>query len=174
MGAAVVLPDELGTSRNTVIRPYVRLRLAFISASLIGSGLLVACSSASTDPAASLLTKVDSVKAALLGSWTLVGGCGGLIGQCQPATALNEPQRYVFRADSVEAYRGGQRVWTLNYVITPGATDPSRGDTRPTLLVGIGPTVDPRPLRVQFSGDTTLILDEGCCDRYAFEYRRNR
>jgi hypothetical protein len=142
---------------------------------MLGAGITAAaCSSASTDPAARL-TGTDSVKAALIGSWNLTSVCGGIAGQCLPSSTWTEPQRYVFRSDdSVEAYRGGQRVFTLQYIITAGATDPSRGDTRPNLLIGLGPTVDPRPLKIRFSGDTTLVLDEGCCDRYAFEYRRNR
>jgi hypothetical protein len=151
-----------------------RKRSTFLLAFILSAGIIGACSSASTDPAARL-TGTDSVKAALVGSWTLLGGCGGITGQCRPATAFNEPERYVFRSDdSVEAYRGGQRVYTLNYVVAPGASDPNRGDTRPSLLIGLGPAVDPRPLRIRFAGDTGLFLDEGCCDRYAFEYRRVR
>lgn len=133
-----------------------------------------ACSGSSTDPAGRP-TGADSLKAKLVGSWTLVAACGGITGGCQPLSAITWPDRYVFRTDdSVQAYRTGQRLFTVNYLIAPGATDPSRGDTRPVLLIGYGPAIDPLPLRVRFSGDTAVFLDEGCCDRYTFEYRRIR
>jgi hypothetical protein len=135
-----------------------------IVAALI-SGVTVACSSAATEPITA------PARAHLLGSWNFVRGCGGLAGQCSTTTAM--PTRYVFRADdSVEAYRDGQRLFVLNYLLAPGAEDSTRGDTRPLLLIGAGPAVDPMPLRVSFRGDTALVLDEGCCDRFAFEYRR--
>lgn len=136
--------------------------------------VVAACSASSTDPTVRL-SAADSVKAKLVGSWTFVGGCGGIAGGCRPPSAFTVPERYVFRSDdSVEAYRGGQRVFTVAYTIAPGATDPSRGDTRPVLLIGLGPAVDPLPLRVTFAADTAVFLDEGCCDRYSFEYRRVR
>jgi hypothetical protein len=136
--------------------------------------IAAACSGSSTDPAARL-TGADSLKAKLVGSWTLVAACGGIAGGCRPLSTITTPERYVFRSDdSVEAYRAGQRLFTVNYAIAPGATDSSRGDTRPVLLIGFGPAIDPLPLRVRFSGDTAVFLDEGCCDRYTFEYRRIR
>jgi hypothetical protein len=85
------------------------------------------------------------------------------------------PTRYVFRGDdSVEAFTNDRRDFVLSFVLVPGADDSTRGDARPSLLIGAGPAVDPLPLRVSFVGDTTLVLDQGCCDRYAFEYRRQR
>ncbi len=152
----------------------IHRRLALCALVLGVAVVTAACSHPSTDPAGRL-TGADSIRAALVGSWTLVRGCGGLAGGCRDAATFDEPDRYVFRTDdTVEAYRAGQRRFTVSFTVTPGATDPSRGDTRPSLLIGLGPTVDPRPLRILFSGDTTLMLDEGCCDRYTFEYRRNR
>src|SRR5207253_1639625 len=60
---------------------------------------------------------------------------------------------------------------STNFVLHAGA-DPSQGDARPVLLIGGGPAVDPFPLRVQFAGADTLILDQGCCDQFAFTYVR--
>jgi hypothetical protein len=150
------------------------LRSPILAFALLVGLTAAACSGSSTDPTARLAGG-DSLKAKLVGSWTLVAACGGIAGGCQPLSAVTVPDRYTFRSDdSVEAYRGGQRRFTTNYMISPGATDPNRGDTRPVLLVGYGPAIDPLPLRVRFSGDTAVFLDEGCCDRYTFEYRRIR
>lgn len=141
--------------------PAVRL----VTVAALISGLTLACSSATTEPVTA------QARARLLGSWSFVRGCGGLAGQCSTTTTM--PTRYVFRTDdSVEAYRDGQRLFVLNYVLVPGADDSTRGDTRPSLLIGTGPAVDPLPLRLSFAGDTGLVLDQGCCDRFAFEYRR--
>ena len=154
--------------------PHRLLRSPILAFAFLLGLTAAACSGSSTDPAARL-TAGDSLKAKLVGSWTLVSACGGIAGGCQPLSAVTGPDRYVFRSDdSVEAYRGGQRRFTTNYLISAGAADPSRGDTRPILLVGYGPAIDPLPLRVRFSADTSVFLDEGCCDRYTYEYRRNR
>lgn len=145
--------------------PTIRLAVA---AAFITS--IAACSSAPTAPGDEVTSQT---RARLIGSWTFVRGCGGLVGQC--TTTANLPTRYVFRADdSVEAFTNDRRDFVLNYVLVPGADDSTRGDTRPSLLIGTGPAVDPLPLRVSFVGDTTLVLDQGCCDRFAFEYRRQR
>jgi hypothetical protein len=131
---------------------------------------VAACSSATTGPATEL---TNAARARLLGSWTFLRACGGIAGQCTPTS--NEPTRYLFRTDdSVEAFRDGQRLFRERYDLVPGAADSTAGDTRPALLIGLGPTVDPRPLRVRFVGDSVLVLDEGCCDRFSFEYRRER
>lgn len=133
-----------------------------------------ACSASYSDPAARP-TSTDSLKAKLIGSWALVSACGGLTGACQSLNEVTVPDRYVFRNDdSTEAYRDGQHRFTTNYMISPGATDGTSGDTRPLLLIGYGPTIDPLPLRVSFLADTAMSLDEGCCDRYTFQYRRIR
>jgi len=130
------------------------------------------CRSTPGEPAAQ--TSVDSASTLLIGAWTLVRGCGGITGQCRSPEAFAEPTRYRFRSDrNVDAYRGTDLLFTAGYSLVPGASDP-RGDTRPSLLIGAGPTVDPRPLRVQFVGSDTLLLDEGCCDRYTFAYARAR
>jgi len=140
------------------------IRLA-VAAAFITS--IAACSSAPTGPG------TTQARARLIGTWTFVRGCGGLAGQC--TTTANMPTRYVFRADdTVEAFTNDHRDFVLNYVLVPGADDSTRGDTRPSLLIGTGPAVDPLPLLVSFAGDTTLVLDQGCCDRFAFEYRRQR
>ena len=133
-----------------------------------------ACSASYSDPAARP-SSTDSLKAKLLGSWTLVSACGGLTGACRSLNEVTVPDRYLFRSDdSVDAYRAGQHRFATNYMISPGATDSTLGDTRPLLLIGYGPTIDPMPLRVAFLADTVMLLDEGCCDRYTFQYRRLR
>ena len=141
----------------------------FARALLLGLALaapVVACSR-STEPATRQAPTVN----ALVGTWELVRGCGGIVGECRTPDALNEPSRYVFRGDGiVEAYRDGKRDFTTNYQLIPPRADDPNGRT--VLLIGLGPTVDPRPLYVSFPSADTLILDEGCCDRFAFEYRR--
>jgi hypothetical protein len=109
----------------------------------------------------------------LVGGWDLVRGCGGIAGRCLTPDALIEPTRYVFRADGmVEAYRDGALRFTTNYQLVP--PPPNDPDGRSVLMIGFGPAIDPRPLFVRFPDADTLVLDEGCCDRFSFEYRRAR
>jgi hypothetical protein len=116
----------------------------------------------------------DSVLSMLVGTWDLVRGCGGFAYGCRTPEQLQEPLRYVFRANrTVTAFSNGKELFTASFTISPGAAEGS-GDTRALLSIGGGPTVDPRPLRVSITSADSLVLDEGCCDRFAFEYRRVR
>ena len=146
-----------------------RTRLAGVAITLTLGSLAAACSASGT-----LATPpVSSAAAMLVGSWDLLSGCGGLAGQCIDASKLNEPSRYVFEARGfVTAYRGSATLFRTTYTVTPGSTD-GTGDERPLLIIGGGPLVDPRPLRVRFTTSDTLDLDEGCCDRFTFRFRRN-
>ena len=150
--------------------PYRRTCLALLASALtMGSAVTLACSASG-----SLATVPNPTATLLVGDWELLAGCGGLAGQCVPASQLSEPSRYVFGRDGfVTAYRGSTQLFRLGYTLTPGSTD-GTGDERPLLVIGGGPLVDPRPLRVRFSNTDTLFLDEGCCDRFTFEFRRLR
>ena len=141
----------------------------------LGLGAIAACSRILiSEPRANPNgTSADSVSRLLVGSWKLEQGCGGIAYHCHPASALNEPDRYVFSANGrVKAYRGLQLLFETNYTITPGGTG-ENDEHRALLLIGAGPLVDPRPLRVTFRSADALLLDEGCCDRYEFEYSRD-
>ena len=127
----------------------------------------LACSSSG-----SLVGLPDTASTMLIGNWELQSGCGGLAGQCVDASHLSEPSRYVFeRSGFVTAFRGSAQLFRAPYTVTPGSTD-GTGDDRPLLIIGGGPLVDPRPLRVRFDTADTLFLDEGCCDRFTFQFRR--
>ena len=148
--------------------------LALARALLLGVTLAapVAACSRSTEPGAPA-TRQTPTASQLVGTWDLVRGCGGITGGCRTPDALHEPSRYVFRADGiVEAYRGGKLAFTANYQLVPPRS--GNPDGRSVLLIGLGPAVDPRPLLVSFPDADTLLLDEGCCDRFSFEYRRAR
>ena len=125
------------------------------------------------EPGTNTTTPADSVSRLLVGSWTLKQGCGGIAYHCLGPSQLNEPDRYVFGANGrVKAYRGSQLQFETNYTVTPGGTGENE-EHRALLLIGAGPTVDPRPLRVTFRTTSQLMLDEGCCDRFEFEYSRD-
>src|SRR5262245_1446307 len=104
------------------------LRLPSTARLLIAAAFIsvttVACSSSPTAPV------VTQARTRLIGTWNFLRTCGGIAGQC--SNTSNMPTRYVFRGDdSVEAYRDGQRLFTLNYQLAPGAADSTLGDTRP-------------------------------------------
>lgn len=146
-----------------------RLKRAALVAAMVtlGSTLAAGCSG-------SLATPTDMPSILLVGEWELVSGCGGIAGRCFPASELSEPSRYVFeRSGFVTAYRGGTQLFRTTYTVTPGSSD-GTGDERSILTIGGGPLVDPRPLRLRFSTSDTLHLDEGCCDRFSYEFRRLR
>ena len=147
---------------------------AMVYAAMLGlalAGPAAACSR-STEPRTPAEQRTTNASQ-LVGTWDLVRGCGGIAGRCHAPGALAEPSRYVFRADGiVEAYRGGTLHFTTTYQLIPAS--PGDPDGRSVLLIGLGPAVDPRPLRVRFPDPDTLLLDEGCCDRFSFEYRRAR
>ena len=141
------------------------VRALSFSTLLVGICAAAYCNASPGEPSS------DPVRAALLGSWTFVRGCGGLDGGCRQPADFSEPTRYRFRPDdTVEAYAGTSLLYRTRFTITPGAA-PGTGDERPTLHIGAVETADPRPLRISFAGDT-LLLDEGCCDRYTFAYVR--
>jgi hypothetical protein len=158
------------TILTMLFRRFRRLVVLSSSAVIVAAS---ACVNGSTDPERVLTGSSDPLVAKLIGSWTFVQACGGIAGQCRD-TDPNEPTRYVFRNDdSVEAYRGSQRIYVQNYAVVPGP-DSRTDDHPPALMIGFGPAVDPRPLWLRFDKDDTLLLDEGCCDRFAFEYARVR
>ena len=136
----------------------------------------VACSRLSTSepgPNPNSRTASDSVVRLLVGSWDLKQGCGGIAYHCATPSQLNEPGRYVFSANGrVRAYRGIILLFETTYTITPGGLGENE-EHRATLTIGGGPLVDPRPLLVTFKSSDSLFLDEGCCDRFAFEFTRS-
>ena len=130
-----------------------------------------ATGASSSGPVAS---QVDAVVITqrLVGTWDFIQQCGGIAGRCVGIEQTTEPHRYVFRADGVvEAYRSGRLTFTARYEVRMEKQASSK-EERGVLYIGFGPTSDPRPLSIQFGSRETLLLDEGCCDRYAFEYRR--
>ena len=142
----------------------------------IALGTLVACArltASDAQPNTNTTSATDSVTRLLAGEWTLTRGCGGFAYGCHTPEQLNEPGRYVFSANGrVKAYRGTALLFETNFTITPGGTG-ENDEHRALLLIGAGPLVDPRPLRVRFDGTQRVFLDEGCCDRFEFEYVRN-
>src|ERR1041384_507570 len=119
-----------------------------------------------------VLAGADSVRAWIVGDWSLSKVCGGIAGRCT-TDSTSMPTRYTFRQDgNVDGYRGTAKLFTTNYVIVD--SPPKDSDNRPALLIGLGPAVDPMPLKMQFTSSDTLALDQGCCDRYVFTYTRLR
>jgi hypothetical protein len=148
----------------------IRAAAAFAAALLIIS----ACSSSTSSEPFSA-TRAESTRALLLGTWKLERACGGITGGCRDIATVDAPTRYVFRADDmVLAYRGQTLAYAISYLVLQGAASPAEGDVRAVLLIGLGPTVDPVPLRIDFPDENTLLIDEGCCDRYTYEYSRVR
>jgi hypothetical protein len=141
----------------------------------LATALMAACSRIESTEAGSGQNgtpAADSVARLLLGTWDLEKGCGGIAYNCHGADDLNEPGRYVFTANGrVRAYRATTLLFETSYSLTPGSSD-ENAEHRALLLIGAGPLVDPRPLRVTFQTANALLLDEGCCDRFEFEYRR--
>jgi len=73
--------------------------------------------------------------------------------------------RYVFSANGrVKAYRGTALLFESNFTITPGGTGENE-EHRALLLIGAGPLVDPRPLRVRFDGTQRVFLDDRTIER---------
>lgn len=127
--------------------------------------LLSACSSA----VAAVDEKASETSRAIVGRWTFVRACGGIAPTCRSIGQTTEPTEYVFRSDGTVTLVPQQGAsFARSYQIAAG----SKEDPRSTLIIGGGPLVDPRPLQVSFAGDTLLTLDEGCCDRFAIDYRR--
>lgn len=144
-------------------------RAALAGAATLLYALTLACSGTGR-----LAGLSDFESTLLVGEWELVSGCGGIAGQCVEASQLSEPSRYVFEANGfVTAFRGSTQLFRSPYTVTPGSTD-GTGDERSILTIGGGPLVDPRPLRVRFETSDVLLLDEGCCDRFTFRFRRLR
>ncbi|MEP6495241.1 MAG: hypothetical protein ABJF01_21320 [bacterium] len=132
------------------------------------AGYLILCSACSSTVSATDVPTSEASRA-IVGRWTFVRACGGLAPTCRSIGQTTEPTEYVFRSNGTVTLTpqvGGPS--TRNYIIVPGSKD----DPRATLTIGGGPLVDPRPLLVSFAGDTLLTLDEGCCDRFAIDYRR--
>jgi hypothetical protein len=148
-------------------------------AALLISCFTVACAAFTTslpEPTENTGNPTDtSARGRIIGTWDFSKGCGGITGQCRPAHEIGFPTRYVFQTnDTVVAFSGSAQMYRTNYAVYPGATDSTKGDTRPILLIGFGPAVDPMPLRISFPSPDALIIDQGCCDRYAVEYVRVR
>jgi len=144
-----------------------RLRPRPIETALLTASVIVgfACSSTvtSVDPGA-----LEAARA-IVGRWTFVRACGGFAPTCRTIGQTNEPTTYQFRSNfTVTLTSQAGAATTLTYQLFAGSKD----DPRALLIIGGGPLVDPRPLQVSFAGDTLLTLDEGCCDRFAIDYRR--
>jgi hypothetical protein len=109
--------------------------------------------------------------AAVVGTWNLTQGCGGIVYLCHPADSLNVPNRVVFHTDgTTDLYRGGETTPTRGtFAITASKTDSLRAGTV-VLTPGLEGATD--TLTLNFSIEGELLLAEPCCDRLAYTFAR--
>jgi hypothetical protein len=107
---------------------------------------------------------------AVVGSWTLVQGCGGIAYRCSGPAGLQVPNLVVFHSDgAMDQFRAGVKVATGTFSITPSATDSLRAGSA-VLSPGLeGPT---ETLALTFSIEGQLMLAEPCCDRLTYSFVR--
>ena len=107
----------------------------------------------------------------VVGSWTLIQGCGGIAYHCSGPASLQVPNQVVFYSDgTMDQFRAGVKVASGTFSITPSATDSLRAGTA-VLNPGLeGPN---ETLSLGFSIEGQLMLSEPCCDRLTYSFAKN-
>jgi hypothetical protein len=129
----------------------------------LGALLSIACGrSATTGPKGSVLLS------AVVGSWSLVQGCGGIAYHCTGAANLPVPNVVVFSADgTTQLFRAGVKVASGTFRIMPSAADSLRAGT---LVMNPGLEGPNETLDLNFSIEGQLMLAEQCCDRLTYSF----
>lgn len=121
-------------------------------------------------PARMVGPKPTGLMAAVVGSWSLLQGCGGIAYHCTGAANLPVPNLVVFSADgTMQLFRAGVKVASGTFSITPSATDSLRAGT---LVMNPGLEGPNETVDLNFSIEGQLILAEQCCDRLAYSFTK--
>jgi hypothetical protein len=107
---------------------------------------------------------------AVVGSWTLLQGCGGIAYHCSGPASLQVPNVLVFYSNgTMDQFRAGVKVASGRFSVTPSATDSLRAGTA-VLNPGLeGPN---ETLSLAFSIEGQLMLAEPCCDRLTYSFAK--
>ncbi|MFI5231840.1 MAG: hypothetical protein ACHQSE_04940 [Gemmatimonadales bacterium] len=109
-----------------------------------------------------------SLTTAVVGSWTLTQGCGGIAYHCSGAGALTVPNLVVFYSNgTMDQFRAGVKVASGTFSIAPSATDSLRAGT---LVMTPGLEAASDTLTLSFSIEGELLLAEPCCDRLTYSF----
>jgi hypothetical protein len=113
----------------------------------------------------------SALMSAVVGSWTLIQGCGGIAYHCSGPASLQVPNLVVFYSNgTMDQFRAGVKVASGRFSITPSATDSLRAGTA-ALNPGLeGPN---ETLSLSFSIEGQLMLAEPCCDRLTYSFVKN-
>jgi hypothetical protein len=112
--------------------------------------------------------KQSTLLTAVVGSWTLTQGCGGIAYHCTGAGSLPVPNLVVFYSNgTTDLFRAGVKVSSGTFSITPGATDSLRAGTI-VMTPGLEAATD--TLTLNFSIEGELMLAEPCCDRLTYSF----
>jgi hypothetical protein len=123
-------------------------------------------------PSARVLAPAQSaLMKTVVGSWSLMQGCGGIAYHCTGAGSLTVPNVIVFYSDgTMDQFRAGVKVAGGTFSLTPSATDSLRSGTA-MLNPGLeGPS---ETLALSFSIEGQLMLAEPCCDRLTYSFTKN-
>lgn len=143
-------------------------RLIYVLAAVV----LVACAS----PQPAVIEEPANVE----GTWSWVESAGGKMGRQLTTKSEGYTLSITFGANGRFVVRRDGESWTTGrYTMTGGAPDSTisydldRDPEGRTVLswTGLG---DPPRHTISLGGSRTLILDEGCCDRYRHEFRRDQ
>ena len=105
---------------------------------------------------------------AVVGSWTLTRGCGGIAYHCSGAGSLTVPNLVVFYSNgTIDQFRAGVKVASGTFSLTPSAADSLRAGTV-VMSPGLEATTD--TLTLNFSIEGELMLAEPCCDRLTYSF----
>lgn len=114
------------------------------------------------------------------GTWVWVQSAGGKMGRQLTPKSEGYTLSMTFGANGRFVVRRAGEGWTTGrFTISTGAPDSTMSyelDRSPegrTVMswTGLG---DPPRHTISLGGSRTLILDEGCCDRYRHEFRRDQ
>jgi hypothetical protein len=104
----------------------------------------------------------------VVGSWSLLQGCGGIAYHCTGPASLQVPNVVVFYSDgTMDQFRVGVKVASGTFSITPSATDSLRAGT---LVMNPGLEGPNETLALNFSIEGQLMLAEPCCDRLTYAF----
>lgn len=136
------------------------MRLQLLACALLGAAC--ARSVPATAPANPTLLN------AVVGSWTLTQGCGGVAYHCTGAGSLTVPNLVVFYSNgTMDQFRAGVKVASGTFSITPSAVDSLRSGTV-IMTPGLEAAAD--TLTLNFSIEGELMLAEPCCDRLTYSF----
>jgi hypothetical protein len=112
--------------------------------------------------------KQSALMSTVVGSWTLLQGCGGIAYHCSGSASLEVPNLVVFYSEgTMEQFRAGVKVASGTFSITPSATDSLRAGT---IVMSPGLEGPNETLALNFSIEGQLMLAEPCCDRLTYSF----